>query len=79
MFSRADEAVAVLNLGGIANLSLLPARSMSDRRILGFDCGPGNALMDYWCRQHVGQPFDDGGQWAAGGQVQPELLASFLC
>jgi anhydro-N-acetylmuramic acid kinase len=43
--------------------------------MLGFDCGPGNALMDYWCQQHTGEPFDRGGAWAAQGQVNPALLA----
>jgi anhydro-N-acetylmuramic acid kinase len=46
--------------------------------VLGFDCGPGNALMDAWCRQHTGQPFDAGGAWAASGQPIPALLASLL-
>ena len=45
---------------------------------LGFDCGPGNALMDAWCLQHTGQPFDAAGAWAAGGKCIPTLLASLL-
>ena len=72
VFGRADEAVAVLNIGGISNLSLL------DGQILGFDCGPGNALMDYWCQLHTGQPYDANGTWAANGMVQPALLAALL-
>jgi anhydro-N-acetylmuramic acid kinase len=72
VFGRADEAVAVLNIGGISNLSLL------DGHILGFDCGPGNALMDYWCQLHTGQPFDANGAWAASGTVQIALLAALL-
>jgi anhydro-N-acetylmuramic acid kinase len=75
LFARADEAVAVLNIGGISNLSLLPAGSGT---VLGFDCGPGNALLDYWCRSHLGQPFDAAGQWAASGRVLPELLSRLL-
>jgi anhydro-N-acetylmuramic acid kinase len=76
LFARADETVAVLNIGGISNLSLLPASNAPDGAIvLGFDCGPGNALMDHWCQTYQGQPFDRGGQWAASGQVQPQLLA----
>jgi anhydro-N-acetylmuramic acid kinase len=63
----------VLNIGGIANLSALGA----DGRVLGFDCGPGNALMDHWCQLHTGQPFDRDGAWAASGQVLPGLLALF--
>ncbi|MDH6169562.1 anhydro-N-acetylmuramic acid kinase [Variovorax boronicumulans] len=76
LFARADETVAVLNIGGISNLSLLPATNAPDGAIvLGFDCGPGNALMDHWCQTYQGQPFDRGGQWAASGQVLPQLLA----
>ncbi len=76
VFGRGDAAVAVLNLGGIANLSVLPAGGRG--AVLGFDCGPGNALMDAWCRQHTGQAYDAGGAWAASGQPLPALLASLL-
>ncbi len=65
---------AILNLGGIANLTLLPAQGT----VLGFDTGPGNGLMDAWCLRHRGQRFDLGGEFAAQGQVQDALLAS-LC
>ena len=57
VFGRPDETVLVLNIGGISNLSVLGA----DGSVLGFDCGPGNALMDHWCQQHTGQPFDKDG------------------
>ena len=77
VFGRADASVAVLNLGGISNLSLLPPSGAS-LAVLGFDCGPGNALMDAWCLQHTGQPFDAGGAWAKSGQLIPALLASLL-
>jgi anhydro-N-acetylmuramic acid kinase len=77
VFSHADSAVAVLNLGGISNLSLLPPKG-SSAPVLGFDCGPGNALMDAWCQQHTGRPFDAGGAWAASGKLLPALLASLL-
>jgi anhydro-N-acetylmuramic acid kinase len=73
-FARADADVAVLNLGGIANLTLLPAGGS----VRGFDCGPGNALMDHWCGRHLGTAFDAGGAWAASGRVQPALLAELL-
>ena len=46
--------------------------------VLGFDCGPGNALMDAWCLLQTGQPFDAGGAWAASGRRLPALLASLL-
>lgn len=71
MFGQPGQDLLVLNIGGIANLSVLGA----DGSALGFDCGPGNALMDHWCQQHTGQPFDRNGAWAASGRVQPELLA----
>ena len=77
VFGRAGEAVAVLNLGGISNLSLLPGTG-SLLPVRGFDCGPGNALMDAWCLQHTGQPFDAGGAWAKSGRLIPALLARLL-
>ncbi len=79
VFGRADEAVAVLNLGGIANITLLPKQAGPDAgAVLGFDCGPGNALMDYWCQLHRGQPYDQGGQWAAQGKSNADLLKRML-
>ena len=74
MFASRDEHRAVLNLGGIANLSLL-AR---DSGVTGFDCGPGNCLMDLWAARHLGVPFDRDGAWAGGGQVIPGLLEQLL-
>jgi anhydro-N-acetylmuramic acid kinase len=74
LFGRADETVAVLNIGGISNLSVLHP----DGRVQGWDCGPGNALMDHWCLQHTGQPFDRNGAWAASGNVIAELLTHLL-
>ncbi len=76
VFGQPGMTVAVLNLGGIANLSVLPGQPSEP--VLGFDCGPGNALMDAWCLQHTGQPFDQGGAWAASGQCLPALLARLL-
>jgi anhydro-N-acetylmuramic acid kinase len=82
VFSGAS-ARAVLNIGGIANLTLLPPTEPASAgpphaSLRGFDSGPGNALMDYWCQRHVDAPFDDGGRWAASGRVDPALLAIFL-
>ena len=74
VFGRAGETVLVLNIGGISNLSVLGA----DSSVLGFDCGPGNALMDHWVHLHQGQDFDANGAWAAQGQVIPALLQSLL-
>ena len=77
IFGHGDSGVSVLNLGGISNLSILPPAG-SAVAVLGFDCGPGNALMDAWCLQHTGQPFDAGGTWAKSGRLVPALLASLL-
>lgn len=74
LFGKANDAVAVLNIGGIANLTALGA----DGSTSGFDCGPGNALMDHWCRTHIGQPYDDGGRWAAAGCIDHLLLRQML-
>ncbi|AVS63331.1 anhydro-N-acetylmuramic acid kinase [Paracidovorax avenae] len=74
VFGRPGTTVCVLNIGGIANLSVLGAQG----GVLGFDCGPGNALMDHWCGLHTGQPYDAGGAWAAQGRVQPALLERLL-
>jgi len=71
-----NEDLAILNIGGIANISLIPANR--EEKMVGFDCGPGNVLMDYWVKQFLGQSFDDDGQWAAKGQVIQKLLSSML-
>ena len=76
VFGRSGSEVAVLNLGGMANLTVLGAAHESD--ILGFDCGPGNVLLDAWCSQHKGEPFDRDGTWAASGRVDAELLERML-
>ena len=73
-FGRPGETVGVLNIGGISNLSLLRAGGT----MLGFDCGPGNALMDHLSAKHLGQPFDAQGAWAASGKVDSALLDAML-
>jgi len=73
VFGRPDTTLAVVNLGGIANLTILHA----DGTTLGFDCGPANALVDLWCERHRGVPFDRDGAWAASGRVNASLLALF--
>jgi anhydro-N-acetylmuramic acid kinase len=65
---------AVLNLGGIANLTLLPASGA----VRGFDTGPANALMDLWCHEHTGRAFDEAGAWGATGQSDQALLERLL-
>lgn len=76
LFASADEPRAVLNLGGIANLTLLPDAQAA--RVIGFDCGPASCLMDDWIERHSGHSFDAEGRWAASGQVLPDLLARCL-
>src|SRR5690606_4538100 len=70
-FGRDDAPVVVLNIGGMANLSVL----RPGRVPLGFDCGPGNALLDGWCEEHAGEAFDRDGAWGAQGQVLESALA----
>ena len=65
-----------LNLGGIANITILPADK--NKPVTGFDTGPSNVLMDIWCMQHQNKQFDKDGQWAASGKVQDNLLKQFL-
>jgi anhydro-N-acetylmuramic acid kinase len=73
-------ACAVLNVGGIANLSGLPSLAAQARGepVLGFDCGPGNVLLDLWIKRHQHLDFDAGGQWAASGSVDEDLLTRLL-
>lgn len=68
------EARAVLNLGGIANLTLL----VPDEPVRGFDTGPASGLMDAWCHEHTGEPFDRDGVLAAQGRIDEGLLARLL-
>lgn len=71
---RADHCDrAIVNIGGIANVTLL-----NNEPTIGFDTGPGNTLMDGWCRRHLEQEFDEDGHWAATGRVEQELLAGLL-
>lgn len=66
----------VLNLGGMANISVLPAGCPDG--VYGFDTGPANVLLDAWCQRHTGQAFDADGAWAAQGQVHEGLLSRLL-
>ncbi|MBW8310435.1 MAG: anhydro-N-acetylmuramic acid kinase [Rhizobium sp.] len=69
-----DEERAVLNLGGIANLTLMPRGGV----VRGFDTGPANGLMDAWCLEHRGQPYDRDAAFAREGRVDETLLAALL-
>ncbi|HUH92278.1 MAG TPA: anhydro-N-acetylmuramic acid kinase [Casimicrobiaceae bacterium] len=72
LFAVPDRHRAVVNLGGIANVTDLPRHG----DVRGFDTGPGNTLLDAWCERHTGAPFDRDGAWAATGRVVPALLAA---
>ncbi len=73
-FGVANEARAVVNIGGIANITVL----QPDRPATGFDTGPGNTLLDLWVRRHRGADYDRDGGWAASGKVDAALLAALL-
>ncbi len=64
----------IVNIGGISNLTDLSPHQATT----GFDCGPGNLLMDTWCARRTGEPYDDNGSWAASGMVLPALLKQML-
>ncbi|MSP36286.1 MAG: anhydro-N-acetylmuramic acid kinase [Limnohabitans sp.] len=87
IFGLSTHTVAVVNIGGISNISILRAASNQNSveatnihspLISGFDCGPGNALMDHWVHLHQGKDYDANGVWAAQGKVIPALLQSLL-
>lgn len=71
VFSDPDNINTVLNIGGIANISIL-----NGKQVLGFDTGPGNTLMDYWCQQNLNDNYDANGDWGNSGRVNLELLSS---
>jgi anhydro-N-acetylmuramic acid kinase len=64
----------VLNLGGIANITWLPPRGP----VIGFDCGPGNGLLDAWASKHLDARYDAEGRWGATGREDPTLLERLL-
>ncbi len=76
VLSKPGVTRAVVNIGGIANVTTLPEDIDAD--VLGFDTGPGNTLMDMWCRRHRGAPMDSNGEWGAGGKLNPKLLDALL-
>lgn len=75
LFRDKEQNRVVLNIGGIANVTILPA---GEAGIAGFDTGPGNTLLDAWIRQHHGTAFDEGGRWASSGRCDANLLARLL-
>ena len=74
VFRHPEHHRVIANIGGIANLTdLAPGRT-----VRGFDCGPGNMLLDAWAQRHLGKPMDENGRWAASGRLIPELLQRML-
>ena len=79
MFTKTGEPRVVLNIGGIANISILNGQRQAvsgSATVMGFDTGPGNVLLDAWVHRHREKPYDRDGEWAAGGKVLIDLLAS---
>lgn len=77
MFTQADSPRAILNIGGISNITYLPALN-SKEQVIGFDTGPGNTLIDAWCQQALNQAYDKDGAWAASGKTDEKLLKHLL-
>ncbi|HZW59339.1 MAG TPA: anhydro-N-acetylmuramic acid kinase [Woeseiaceae bacterium] len=75
LWGKSERGTAVLNVGGFANLTILPA---DESAVSGFDTGPGNSLMDGWCARHLGKAYDEDGAWAASGKVSDALLEQLL-
>ena len=73
-FARPGVNRAIVNIGGIANASLLQGLELR----MGFDTGPGNTLLDHWAKRHTGRDYDHDGQWATAGTVSGPLLADLL-
>lgn len=74
IFAHRDIHRLIINIGGIANITSLPISGC----VSGFDCGPGNMLMDAWCLKHTGMVYDHNGSWAASGRVIDNLLQHLL-
>lgn len=73
VFTSSHQKNCIVNIGGIANITVLS----SERKLIAFDTGTGNTLMDYWCQKNLGQAYDKNGDWAKSGQVIPALLKNF--
>ena len=79
VFARPDRDRIVINIGGIANLTVLPRASADDSQaVTGLDTGPGNALMDTWVAAHTKHSYDADGRWAASGNVDDALLTQMM-
>ena len=75
-FHSTEEDRAVINIGGIANITYLPADI--EEPVIGFDTGPGNTLCDYWIRKNCDLPYDADGDWASSGQILGSLLQNMI-
>ncbi|GAF61031.1 LOW QUALITY PROTEIN: anhydro-N-acetylmuramic acid kinase [Psychrobacter sp. JCM 18903] len=75
LFATPDSTCVLLNLGGIANITVLPA---SDSPVIGYDTGPANLLLDAWTALHTYKDYDAGGAWAQSGQVVEPLLNQLI-
>ncbi len=76
MFRHPQRTRVILNLGGIANITVLPQDIR--QAVTGFDTGPANVLLDGWTARHCGTAYDAGGHWAGGGTLLPPLLERLL-
>ena len=76
VFRTSDCDRVIINIGGIANITHLPANP--NQPVTGFDTGPGNTLLDYWIHQNLAKPYDNKGRWAASGHAIDDLLQTML-
>jgi anhydro-N-acetylmuramic acid kinase len=76
LFRKPGVNRVIVNIGGIANITWLPA--IENSAVLGFDTGPGNTLLDQWIARHRNEPYDRDGAWAESGRVQKDLLARLM-
>lgn len=78
VFAHDTKYRAIINFGGISNISLLSPQSLEPKQTRGYDIGPANTLMDQWIQQHHNKPYDQNGDWARSGKLIPELLETLL-
>ncbi|GAA0859694.1 anhydro-N-acetylmuramic acid kinase [Aliiglaciecola litoralis] len=76
VFRHSKHSRIILNIGGISNITYIPKSIEQD--VIGFDTGPGNTLMDAWCKRHLGEPYDHNGHWAASGNRDSRLLQQLM-
>ena len=74
LFQEPETNRVIVNIGGISNITSLA----SNTKVIGFDCGPGNLLMDSWCQRHLGTTYDESGKWAESGKTIPALLEKLM-